>query len=311
LGPSSILYSIAASADNLVTAAGTYEDAGRPGVMVFQGASPRSTPFAGKRISSTYTFANQNDAGTELAVQPDGKLLIAGTSDTRDTGSTKADFGLLRLLAFDDTAGSISGRVFKDRNGNGVRNSNDNGHTAVRVYIDQDKDAKFDKNTEPSVLTDANGKYTIPGLPPGPYRIRQLIPKGFRQSLPLKAYYNMTLEDAEHVRNKDFGNTVRPLVSGRVFRDDNANGLLDDGEQGMKNFTVFVDDDRDGKFDNDEESTITDETGRWNLSVDAGAVVVRIVPRDGFTRTTTSRFRLDLDPAEVSSDHLFGQRRIT
>jgi hypothetical protein len=96
-----------------------------------------------------------------------------------------------------------------------------------------------------------------------------------------------------------------------VFRDDNANGLLDDGEQGMKNFTVFVDDDRDGKFDNDEESTITDETGRWNLSVDAGAVVVRIVPRDGFTRTTTSRFRLDLDPAEVSSDHLFGQRRIT
>lgn len=291
-------------ADNKLVAVGEAADGGYSYSFVrrYEEGTRFDDTFASKG-----TKALGFSQGGGVALQPDGKIVLVGTSDGSTTGS---DFSVVRLNAFDDDAGSISGRIFKDRDADGTRDSNDAGHAGVRVFADLDKDGKFDRIDEPSMLTDGNGKYTIPGLPPGSYRVREIIPKGFRRTRPAKAYYNTTLDPAENVDGKDFGNTQKVLISGRVFRDDDADAQLDDGEQGMKNWTVYIDLDRDGKLGDNEPTDVTDETGRWSFDdLDAGVFVVRIVKRSGFDHTTPTRLRISLDKGQASTDNLFGQVR--
>lgn len=306
------LHSIAVTVDQTVVGVGTATYSSYSLPVVRQVQAPRSMPLQDDQISDPFSYGNASyQTGTELLIQQDGKVLIAGTHDTVEKGATRSDFGLARVMAFEDDRASISGRVFKDRDGDGVRDDNDSGHAAVRVYVDQDKNGKFDAGAEPSTLTDANGKYTLPGLPAGSYRVRRIIPKGYRSSYPTKSFFNTTLEAAENAGKKDFGNTIKALLSGRVFRDDDADGMLADNEQGMKNFTVFIDANNNGKLDEDETRVLTDETGRWSFVLDAADdVLVRVVKRSGFEATTRLRLRVDLNRGENSSGHVFGLRRV-
>ncbi|HVJ67330.1 MAG TPA: SdrD B-like domain-containing protein [Caulifigura sp.] len=78
---------------------------------------------------------------------------------------------------------SISGRVWHDADADGSVDVGDNGLANVRVYVDANNNGAFD-STEQSVLTSADGTYTLAGLTAGTYRLRELPPVGFKQVYP-------------------------------------------------------------------------------------------------------------------------------
>ena len=98
-----------------------------------------------------------------LAIQADGKIVAAGTSD--------GDLVLARY----PTAGSVRGVVWHDLNGNGGQELGEPGLPNVTVYADQDNDGQLDAN-ELSTQTDSSGEYVISGLAPGGVTIRQVLP---------------------------------------------------------------------------------------------------------------------------------------
>ena len=86
------------------------------------------------------------------------------------------DFGNLRRA-------SVSGVKYEDLNADGDRDANDPGVQGFTIYVDLDNDNQFDPG-EPSTTTGANGAWTIGGLLPGTYTIREVQQNGWTCSAP-------------------------------------------------------------------------------------------------------------------------------
>jgi len=76
-----------------------------------------------------------------------------------------------KLFGNAHAAASISGRVFGDSNGNGVRDPGEVGMGLWKVFVDLNKDGVLDGN-DLSTTTDFFGKWSFGGLTKGTYLIR-------------------------------------------------------------------------------------------------------------------------------------------
>ncbi|HEX3356170.1 MAG TPA: SdrD B-like domain-containing protein [Tepidisphaeraceae bacterium] len=83
------------------------------------------------------------------------------------------------------TAGTISGNVFNDANGNQKKDSTEVGLSGWTVYIDVNNDSKLDDGEKP-ILTDKNGNYSMTGILAGTYIVRANRPTGWSQTTPTK-----------------------------------------------------------------------------------------------------------------------------
>ncbi len=120
-------------------------------------------------------------------------------------------------------AGSITGTVFNDINGNGKQDSGDAGVAGVTIYNDANNNGVLDSN-EVSTTTNSSGVYTLSGLSSGAYVLRQILPSGGKQTLPGSSLGNhVTLASGQATSNINFGeqsvasptSTVStPVVSG-------------------------------------------------------------------------------------------------
>lgn len=99
---------------------------------------------------------------------------------------------------------SISGMVFDDRNGNGLRNKLDPGVAGATVYLDLNGDGIAGAD-EPRAITDAAGGYAFTGLRPGTYAVRHLVPKGYLAGRPLNGTHPVTLLGGESAVGLGFG----------------------------------------------------------------------------------------------------------
>jgi len=112
------------------------------------------------------------------------------------------------------------------------------GLAGVTIYIDLNNNGQFDPG-EPSTLTreddpstpDVNelGTYRFTQLAPGTYVIREVVPDGFRQTLPggTERAYSITLAANATSIGNDFGNTVSRAtnsISGYVYVDVDNDG---------------------------------------------------------------------------------------
>ncbi len=129
--------------------------------------------------------------------------------------------------------GAFCGLVYKDTNGDGRRQEDEEGVPDVRV-----------RAGEKEALTNAQGYYYIPDVV-GPSARVQIDPG----SLP--SGYNPTSaarRDEEVVplaaRRVDFGVATRTEVSGIVFADKNASGTYDGGDEPLEGVVLIL----DGKF---------------------------------------------------------------
>ncbi len=87
----------------------------------------------------------------------------------------------------------VSGIKFVDLNGNGERDRGDVGLAGVRIYADYNNNGRRDGNEpmavsrrdDPDTAVDESGRYELIGLEPGLYSIREIVPRGFRQTFPM------------------------------------------------------------------------------------------------------------------------------
>jgi hypothetical protein len=104
------------------------------------------------------------------------------------------DFGNFTLI-------SISGEVFDDANGDGVRDGGEPGVSGVSVELDIGADGTTDATT----ATDGTGGYNFADLGPGSYRIRVIVPSGETQTSSDPA--DVIATSGQDVTNADFGIT--------------------------------------------------------------------------------------------------------
>ena len=100
----------------------------------------------------------------------------------------------------------ISGYVFKDLNGNGLKETGEAGLKGWRVFVDLDGDGILDGN-ETSVLTDSTGKYRFSTLKAGTYRIAVVQQTGWAPTVPASGSRKITIASGATTSNKNFGET--------------------------------------------------------------------------------------------------------
>lgn len=99
----------------------------------------------------------------------------------------------------------ISGFVYNDKNANGIKESGEAALKGWRVFVDLDGDGIYDNLTEPSSLTDSNGKYRINQIGGGTWRIQVFVPNGWVATVPGSAARKLTLASGGTTSNKNFG----------------------------------------------------------------------------------------------------------
>ncbi len=152
------------------------------------------------------------------------------------------------------TSSAISGVVWKDTNNDGLLNNGELGIGSVRIEL-TGLDLAGQTVTR-FVDTLADGSYLFSGLPPGTYTVTEptqpastLNGTTVRGSttgtatpvatLP-SAIAGITVGIAQVSSNNNFGEVPVASISGRVYNDNNNNGIVDSGETGIANVPVVL-----------------------------------------------------------------------
>ena len=125
--------------------------------------------------------------------------------------------------------GSVRGAIFSDDNGNGMKDSGEDGiRTQVTI------------TTDPVLIVDSgrDGNYTIPHVREGAYEIMVQIPNNYYDTTSESTKNVSVMGDSDTIEN--FG--LKPLVTvtGTVFDDVNDSGVMDAGESGISDATVSI-----------------------------------------------------------------------
>ncbi len=127
--------------------------------------------------------------------------------------------------------GILKGRLFIDKNGDGIFQSDETPLAGVVVNLE---------GTRLALRTDPDGYYTIANLPTGSFRItvdEKQLPLGLIRESAYIRY--ATIGDGQ-ITEYDIPMMQSGQIRGRIFIDDNGNGKLDRGEQGVEGVTLTL-----------------------------------------------------------------------
>ena len=155
-------------------------DAGEPGIG---SVTITLLDSGGATVATTVTAANGSYSFTALppgdytVVETDPPAYVSTTANTVPVtvpvgSSAIADFGDYHLTG--TVPASITGTVYNDFNGNGVREGGEPGIGGVTVDL-----LDGGNNVVGTTLTAANGTYSFINLTPGVYTVRETDPAGF------------------------------------------------------------------------------------------------------------------------------------
>lgn len=208
---------------------------------------------------------------------------------------------------------TISGTVFNDSNGDGVRQSGEPVANGWKVFVDDDKDGVHDA-AEYSALTDSQGNYAFKLLwGDRVHRVRVAPQTGWRVSSPESGYHDVSAAWAGVYTGRNFGVSQKTLIAGTVFADANSSQSRDSGESGLSGWRIYIDHNNNGLFDTGDAGILTDSAGNFRFRAQsAGSFVVRVVQQSGYTRTTPTggAFSFSLSNGGIKTGLLFGQKRI-
>ena len=182
----------------------------------------------------------------------------------------------------------ITGQAFWDLAGNGVKDPGDPALPGWTVRLSEGG------GVIATTTTNASGIYQFIVAAPGTYTVSELLPGGWRETLPgSPGTYTVAVADktsGEAYASKDFGNIPIPsTISGTVFNDLNNNGKRDTGDPGLAGLTVFLDLHGDGILHSDDPTAVTDGNGNFAFVAQAtGVYHVREVLPAGVKQTTTN-----------------------
>ena len=194
------------------------------------------------------SWVQNGDPDTPLA--PDGQSTVAALSGN----NLDQDFGYVPA-GHGTSEGLIGDTVFLDVNGNGTPDTGE-GIAGVRLYLDLNHDGSLDAD-EPSTITNENGTYAFGGLnPTGTYTVAvdsTTIDSGLTNTVDpdgsLANQSNVTLAGID--LDQDFGYAAGTpnSITGTVWTDTNADGVLLESSAGLPGITVALYSDPNGDGD--------------------------------------------------------------
>ena len=168
-----------------------------------------------------------------------GNDIITAASLAPGVMGVNYNFGELRPA-------SISGQVYADDNDNGLIDSGEMLLPGVTVEL-------LDANGNPTgitTVTAADGSYSFENLLPGTYGVREFQPSGFLDGRDTAGdaggsansaadeITGAVLAAGQDGLHYNFGEIKPASIAGRVYADDNNNGLIDSGEMLLPGVTV-------------------------------------------------------------------------
>ncbi|MEO7158496.1 MAG: SdrD B-like domain-containing protein, partial [Vicinamibacterales bacterium] len=156
------------------------------------------------------------------------------------------------------------------------------------------------QSTELRTTSDVSGNYIFTGLKAATYKLRQILQSGWSQTTPANGYgHTVALATNQNEIGRNFGTwqtgTTTPppptqtgaSIAGNVFNDTNANGVLDAGEAGVANITIYNDANNDYIMGAGELRTTTNANGDYIfVGLGAGTYKIRQILQSGWSQTT-------------------------
>ncbi len=100
----------------------------------------------------------------------------ASTTDTAARVTLLSGQTLVQNFGQRSINGTVAGRLYDDRNANGIRDAGESDRAGATVYLDLNQNRRLDA-AEPTSITDALGQYQLSGVP-GDYTVRVVAPAG-------------------------------------------------------------------------------------------------------------------------------------
>ena len=241
----------------------------RANAVVFSGAEINGTSKTWVVGTATFTVTSLlYGVQTNLVTRPPGTTAAFiyredGVHMSPQTGGVLATGGGV-IIKRAPGAASVQGRVFNDKNANGIYDGNDEPISAFRVFLDEDFDGLLDAD-EVSKPVSVAGTYTFSGVESGVYRVRQVNREGWRQTTPGTGYHEVTLGYDTALRTRSFANTDTILIKGKVWMDANKNRFIDNGESGMPQWMLFIDHNKNGVLDKGDDWTLSNANGDYRF----------------------------------------------
>lgn len=199
--------------DNVADGISNDSDPGRSGFKVFVDSNFNGAFDAGEAFTFTdatghYSFSNLFPGSYAVGlVKPPGwvqttPISTLGTFQTRVAGGGGdaggyVDFGVIY-------PSYVSGRVFNDLNGNGTRDTGENGLAGFGVFVDV-SGTGYGSFTDPATQTDAQGNYTLRVPIDGTYNVRVTRPSGWQSTAPSSNAYSVVFSNGSTASGKNFG----------------------------------------------------------------------------------------------------------
>ncbi|MGV2340836.1 MAG UNVERIFIED_CONTAM: hypothetical protein LVR18_44925 [Planctomycetaceae bacterium] len=186
-----------------------------------------------------------------------------------------------------ENVGTVRGFVWNDLNGDGLQSPAETPLENVPVFIDNNGDG-IQAADEPATISAADGTWVFAKVPSGPRSIVQVVPAGWITAIGKPQTVNTTVAIGG-TSTVAFFDLLPALgtVSGIVFDDVNADGLLNGTDSLLEGWQIFADLNADGLLNPGEPSAISDPLGSYTLSgLPYGNTVIRQVLQTGFSATT-------------------------
>ncbi|MDQ5807791.1 MAG: carboxypeptidase regulatory-like domain-containing protein, partial [Actinomycetota bacterium] len=265
------------------------ESGGGPlaGVQVFLDADGDDTFDLGERQTTTsgagaYTFTGLPPGAYAVRpTLPSASWYCPSACEhtvTLTSGVTAGgrDFTLARY-------GTVSGTTWTD-DGDGVREAGEGAIAGFTQWVDYDGDNAIDAG-EPSAVSGATGAYAITGVRAGSWTLRQAPNGAYACTSPSPCTYAITLGSNGTVATRDFLEYVARSVSGTVYRDADADGVIGEpGEAGVAGWVAYSDKNNNSAHDAGEPSSTTNSNGQYTVNIlENGSYTIRLVPQAGWT----------------------------
>ncbi|MFN9039726.1 MAG: DUF6438 domain-containing protein, partial [Planctomyces sp.] len=213
-----------------------------------------------------------------IRVYRSGFAVYEGSSFVEKTGTHYGHVGsdtlalLLRkaqevdFFNLQPVAGSLSGTIWNDLNGDGIFGTGEPPLAGWTVYVDLNSDGSLTAG-EPASVTAGAGTWAFPSQAYGTKTVRVIPQPNWAVTSPATGSATFLLLNGQARTAVNFG--LRELVGdvrGVVVDDANGNGIQDAGELPLSDQTVFADLNSDGLLTAGEPAAVTAADGSWLIS---------------------------------------------
>jgi uncharacterized repeat protein (TIGR01451 family) len=151
---------------------------------------------------------------------------------------------------FTIVGGAINGRVWFDTDGDGTIDSGESRDSGETVGLYLNSDATFSSPVK-TATTNSSGVYSFSGVSYGNYKVAVATPSGYAvtklandndavASGTRAAINGLSVSTVNTISNKDIGFTQNRTISGRIWNDLDADGMIDTGETRISGLSVGI-----------------------------------------------------------------------